>query len=657
MTKKNRILVLGVDGMDPSLSKKYLSEGLMPNLQQLIHAGSSSKDLKMLGGLPTITPPMWTSLATGATPATHGITCFWGQSKEDMAAFEYNMTSTRCKAEQLWNVTVKSGLKTLVWHWPGSSWPPSIESPLLHVVDGLQPTNIGGDCVLDDDKILWANSTIDSLYFDSKVSNNSGAGCTISDLPDPDTEKKLNINLILSTEEGDPSADKIPYDKIYSPLKEPKNWKFEIPTEAREFTGIFYNGIIHRPGLVLKGSDGKYSKVAIYESKKNNIPIIIMEKGKYYPDVRFSSTIEGKEFTVNRHMRILDIDENTGNIRLYFGAAMDTFKADCWKPKELKQKIINTVGPVPNVSMIDASDESFVETILSPGITHYVNWQARALRYLIKEENYDVVFSHIHNVDTCGHLFWYFSKYRDKHKNNASLYQKAMKQAYIDTDRYIGEFLSLLDEDWTIFLVSDHGLLTPPEDEIPLLGDGFGCNVRVMEELGYTVLKKNAQGQDLRKIDYSKTRAVANRGNHIYINLKGREPYGIVNPEDKYELERQIIDDLYNYRLNGKRIISLALRNKDALILGLSGDECGDIIYWLEEGANRLHGDSLSTFRGDNCTSVSPIFVAAGLGIKKNHTTSRVIRTIDVTPTIATLLNIDMPAQCEGAPIYQILEK
>ena len=42
MTKKNRILVLGVDGMDPSLSKKYLSEGLMPNLQQLIHAGSSN---------------------------------------------------------------------------------------------------------------------------------------------------------------------------------------------------------------------------------------------------------------------------------------------------------------------------------------------------------------------------------------------------------------------------------------------------------------------------------------------------------------------------------------------------------------------------------------------------------------------------------------
>lgn len=193
------------------------------------------------------------------------------------------------------------------------------------------------------------------------------------------------------------------------------------------------------------------------------------------------------------------------------------------------------------------------------------------------------------------------------------------------------------------------------EDDIPLLGDGFGCNIRVMEELGYTVLKKDENGNDLREIDYSKTRAVANRGNHIHINLKGRQPEGIVEPTDKYGLETQIISDLYNYRnAEGKRVVSIALRNKDAEILGLAGEECGDILYWLEEGFNRLHGDSLSTFQGMHGSSVSPIFIAAGVGIKENYVTERTVRTIDVAPTVATILGVPMPAQCEGAPVYQI---
>jgi hypothetical protein len=52
------------------------------------------------------------------------------------------MDSRNCKAEPLWNVTSLEGLKTLVWHWPGSSWPPTSADPLLHVVDGTQPGSV-----------------------------------------------------------------------------------------------------------------------------------------------------------------------------------------------------------------------------------------------------------------------------------------------------------------------------------------------------------------------------------------------------------------------------------------------------------------------------------------------------------------------------------
>ncbi len=664
MTEQNKVLILGVDGLDPSLVNRFRAEGIMPNFDTFIRRGSSSTDLKMLGGVPTITPPMWTSLATGATPATHGITCFWGQSKNDMATFVYNLNSHNCKAEQLWNVTAETGQKTLVWHWPGSSWPPSSANELLHVVDGTQPSAVGnGDCIVDDDKLVLAAANIDKVLFQSKVPNTSGAGCVLSDVP-IETDNLLednmtaaeNCNLILSEHEGDLAADMLPVDMVNSPITEPKNWAFALPEGAKEFTIVIHNGLARRPALILADANGQYDRVAVYHSKKDEQPMAILGPD-LVPNVPDVLTNGEDAIAVNRHMRLLELAPDGSKVRIWLGAALDVAKDDLWHPRTLKKAVVSNVGPVPATSMIEARNEDLVKSVLLPCWDVYCQWQAEALNYLIDHEQYQVIFSHLHNVDACGHLFWFLSKHREKIGNHAEIYQDAMEWAYRCTDRYLGQFLHYLDEGWTVLIISDHGLLVPPEDDIPLLGDGFGCNIRVMEELGYTVLKKDADGNELREVDYTKTKAVANRGNHIHINLKGRQPHGIVDPADKYALETEIISALYNYRQDGKRVVSIALRNKDAAILGLSGEECGDILYWLDEGFNRLHGDSLPTFQGMHQTSVSPIFIAAGRGIKENFTTSRVIRTIDVTPTVAVLTGVRMPEHCEGAPVYQILSK
>ena len=55
---KGKIIVVGVDGMDPRLTKKFLDEGKMPNVKKLLEHGSAREDLVMLGALPTITAAM-----------------------------------------------------------------------------------------------------------------------------------------------------------------------------------------------------------------------------------------------------------------------------------------------------------------------------------------------------------------------------------------------------------------------------------------------------------------------------------------------------------------------------------------------------------------------------------------------------------------------
>ena len=78
-------------------------------------------------------------MATGTCPGTHGITCFWNQDHSSLDTMVYALDSRKCKSEPLWNAFAEAGKKTLVWHWPGSSWPPTSDNANLHVVDGISP--------------------------------------------------------------------------------------------------------------------------------------------------------------------------------------------------------------------------------------------------------------------------------------------------------------------------------------------------------------------------------------------------------------------------------------------------------------------------------------------------------------------------------------
>ena len=179
----DKLLVLGVDGMDAKTARRMVDEGKMPHLKYLLDHGCAREDLTQLGCIPTITPPCWTSLATGAYPGTHGITCYWRQSPKSLDAVVYNMDSRNCKAEQIWNVTAEAGKKTLVWHWPGSSWPPSSDSPNLSVVDGTQPGSVNmGVAQMDWEKVIVAQPDIDRVRYAPRVEKPAGVGCVINDL-------------------------------------------------------------------------------------------------------------------------------------------------------------------------------------------------------------------------------------------------------------------------------------------------------------------------------------------------------------------------------------------------------------------------------------------------------------------------------------------
>ncbi|MDO4281941.1 MAG: alkaline phosphatase family protein [Peptococcaceae bacterium] len=665
MSEQKKLFVLGIDGMDPRLTCKYVEEGIMPNTKAFIERGSARKDLVMLGGHPTVTPPMWTTLATGAYPITHGIVGFSIPDPINIGESNYALDSNLCKAEQLWNVTAEAGLKTLVFHWPGSSWPPTSDSPNLHVVDGTQPAAPNmGVAQVESEFILVASDKTEHVLYRRKAATDTNVPCVITDLNVTDesfnvvegvSDGASKMHVILSERESQNGMSDAPFDVVLSPIAPAKNWA-NAPADAKEFTLLFSGGLIRRVGLILKNDDGIYDHIALYRSKKDETPYATLKNDVFTPEIIDEAIKNDVRYDVNRNMRVVDLAEDGNYLKLWISAAMDLHNDSVWHPKSLYKQVTEKVGYPSPEALLGGGDEILIRDCMRANWDYMADWEAGALNTLIEENKYDVVFSHFHNIDGQGHMILKFLKDKGRSKLSEETYAQLLREVYIQTDEYIGKFMHLLDEDWTIFIVSDHAQVCP-EHLPPLLGDGCGVDLRVMEELGYTHVKKDADGNDTHEIDWSRTKAVA-RGLNIFLNIKGRNPHGIIDPKDQYEEEERLMTALYGYRSpeTGNRVVALALRNKDCIQLGLGGPNCGDIMIWLAEGYNYDHNDSLSSTYGYGHTSVSPIFIAAGPGIKKHYTTDRIIREADLTPTMAELAGVRMPKQCEGAPIYQIME-
>ena len=369
---------------------------------------------------------------------------------------------------------------------------------------------------------------------------------------------------------------------------------------------------------------------------------------------------------VNRNYKLLKLGEDGNNLTMYVSAGMDATNDSVWHPKRLFQEVTENVGYPTPTSMIGCQDSMLITDCMLACWYATADWQAAALHHLIESEDLDVVFSHFHAVDLEEHMFIKHLAERPFNKQPVEVAEKWMRDLYQQTDYYLGKFLHFLDEGWTILIFSDHAQVAPAH-EIPFLVDLNGVVTPLMEKLGYLTTYKDEKGNPT-GIDWTKTKAVMQREGHLYLNLKGRDKHtlpdgtmidGIVDPADRYELEEQIMTDLYSLRSEetGHRIVSVALRNRDAVLLGQGGPDAGDICVWMSEGYNFDHADCLSTTLGEQHTSVSPIFIAAGEGLKKGYKTDRIIRQIDFVPTIAVLGGVRMPRQCEGAPVYPIFEE
>jgi len=679
-----RAIVIGLDAADPVQVRRLMDEGKMPNLKKLLDNGTANENLAMIGCLPSVTPPNWCSIATGAWPRTHGITCYTNQTLGmALNLEEQNWTTDNVTADYIWESFAREGKRSIVFSYCGA-WPPRLSEELNEktiIVDG------GGvvpflKITVDYQKVVTLEEGDFPMEFIPHAVKNDNKDCIV--MGDQYEEmKKQSVDIAANTPiwaNSAPAGMAYPAmvedldddscndfheeayrpskaDKIRTALKNPSNWSFELPEGAKEATVILASGTARR-FLVVTASDGKtYDTVTLYRNKKTKEPLAqVTGIGNWSDFVYDYYIVNDEEHQVSYKMRLCDMAEDGSNAIVFMSHASDMDNLDYFHPQDMGRKMYEAVGPMLQFGSVDIrgdhkeNDRIVFESYAKEGC----EWFAKATHWLFEEyPDWQLYYTHIHSIDNFQH--WFVQETVPGINSDYQYYRDLLDDVYTENDKFIGEMMKYMDEDTSIFVVSDHGVMPRSAgDEYAGIGTIGGFATKVLGDLGYTVTYRDEAGK--LQVDWSKTKAVSRRSSHIYINLKGRDPQGCVEPEDYEKVVMDLISDLYNYRnKDGKRVIAHCFTRDEMEYLGMGGVHCGDILFQLVPTFNNDHANVFSTVHHEGW-SMQNLCIMGGAGIKKGGYIDRVIRLTDIVPTICALTDSKMPGNVEGGPIYQAME-
>ena len=216
----------------------------------------------------------------------------------------------------------------------------------------------------------------------------------------------------------------------------------------------------------------------------------------------------------------------------------------------------------------------------------------------------------------------------------------------------------IMGDDTLMCVCSDHGAtpMGPILNTAHALKEAGLCSYEPKKSENYWDIYEETEGFNY-VLDVSKSLAVPQRYMFVYVNLKGKYPGGIVEPEDYEKVRGRIIDALLDYKHpeTGERPVLLAVRREDAHVFGMGGAQAGDVVYVLKPEYMAEHGYGLPTGES-GCGSLKNLLMFRGPNIKKGYRYTRPRWLADIVPTLCYMTGGPVPADAEGAPIYQIME-
>jgi len=636
---RRKLLLIGVDQAIPYLLKKFMEEGILPNISQLLENGVYTEGYSCP---PCDTPTNWTTIATGATTAVHGATSFYlhipGEPFElGLEQRSRTQLSKYCNAEYLWNVADIHGYTPFVINYP-SGWPSNFKNGAMSL-------------------LLWQ-------------------------LPFPFVSEALprvishprNFSFSSKSENLSNRITKVKIDNdFFKNKRDPLQIKIDMtPVNTHEKTILT---------CYITSSKGQnYDSLSLLNDLNNEWIIIKKNEWSNWISSEISTTYG--DLPCLFKVKILELSDEGTSIIIQTSSIYNT---KGWTtPDEFGGDLIKNV-----ISYDLTSEIQEIEYKIEGEVDSYLTYARKealtlgnAIKYARVRLNWDFCYFHIHHLDSVNHKELAYL-HKDSTIFSEEKYEKASNNveiAYKIIDDLVGELINSCIDDRTITVfVSDHGAMpTWKIVNIPLL---------LMKE-GFLTYKW-AESEKKYVVDWRKTYAFPYvEPPFIWVNLKDRDPKGIVKPKDYEDIREKIIEILYELKdpETGKRVIRLALKREEAAFLGLNGERIGDIVYFLnppyqiyDEILEQLNPSQISPkymakpiiYDAKNCFGAHAYYlptqtfgnysnsvplIIAGPGVKKGIKLKNSVNLIDLAPTFAHLLQIPKPKDSQGRSLQEVLD-
>ncbi len=609
---KKKVIIIGIDAMDPNITEKLIQEGRLPNFSYLKASGTYSR---LSTTNPSESAVAWTSFSTGLNPGGHGIFDFVMRDPNNYQLYlslneiDNNGNRVRIKSRRkgkaFWEILSEHKIPSSIYYCP-NTFPPQ---PLLgKMLSGMGVPDITGTMgtysfyttkALSEDSrnirgkvipVVFENGVINTQIYGPKIS--SGGGKT--------GESKVPLKILIRPGE----KEIILYFQSNKIILKEKNWS---NWERVSFNiGLFQkaHGIVKYYLKSISPELELYLSPVNFDPQRPPFPVS-------YPK-GYSAKLAKK-------------------LGLFYTQGMPF---DTWALTE------------------DRLDEqAFLEHV-----DEILRENERILNEGLKDLKSGTFFYYFEVLDIVQHMFWrYLDSSHPLYEKNSE-YQDTIYKYYGKVDKIVGSVLKKLDKDTVLIILSDHGFNS--------FRRAVNLN-RWLLENRYLFLKegKGESSEFFENVDWPRTKAYSLGFGGIYLNKIGREYYGIVSEVEAEKLKSEIANGLEAARdpQSGEKFISRVYFGEN-IFSGAYKNDGPDIFVGFNTGYRASWQTALGgvpavfiennnkKWSGDHL--IDPALVPGVIWLNKKVELKSPSIT-DIAPTVLEQYGIPSPKEMQGMALFK----
>jgi predicted AlkP superfamily phosphohydrolase/phosphomutase len=619
-----RLIVIGFDGQDPQLTERFMAEGKLPNLDRLARQGCF-RPLRTT--FPSISPCAWSSFGTGCHPAKHRIYDFL---ERDVHTYLPQLSSTRIGS-------VDKFLKIGRFRIP-------LRKPELRLMRKSKPfwTILG-------EKSIWSTVLRVPITFPPEKFH----GAQLSAMCTPDLLGSQGTFLLFTTrpaegtykEGGARFALQKNGDGWTGTLQGPENMFLEGSPPMTVPLSIRPDG---RPGRARVAIRDTETEVKVGElSDWVHVAFRAAPGVKVHGICRIQLQEMGEHATL--YVTPLNIDPEHPAMPISHPSYYATYLA-------------HKIGPYATLGLAEdtwALNEGVIDDGTFLQLAYDIDRERQEMFLAgldrLRQGTLTCVFD---ATDRIQHMFWrYFEEGHPAARGrDESRHKDAIEKIYVHNDAFVGRIMERLGKDDVLMVVSDHGFAS--------FRRGVNLNTWLHQN-GYMKLKEGTEGRAdwLADVDWSATRAYALGLSGLYLNVRGREKHGIVEPgEDVAALKAELIAKLSGLVDAERSTVGIVeMFDTARLYQGPYIGDAPDLLIGYNRGyrvswdcatgmvAGPVFEDNVKAWSGDH--TVDPRLVP-GVFFCSHAIDADDPSLLDIAPTAIRLFGLTPPAHMDGKPLF-----